>query len=160
MTDILQHKIETAIVECESHIARIENAVAHLESVFPLSAQSLTALSDQNVTLLDQFIYRFTKLQDALGTRLFPSIAVLVVGDDEPRPFLDTLNRLEKAGVLESVEIWQALRVLRNSLAHDYPDSTEQCSETLNILFGDWKMMRSIFFTARKYFIERILPLL
>ncbi len=160
MTNILQYKIETAIGECEAHIARIESATAGLKSTFPLSAESLKNLSDQNVALLDQFIYRFTKLQDAIGTRFFPSMALLVIGDEEPRPFLDTLNRLEKAGVLESVEKWQTLRVLRNNLAHDYPDSVGQCADTLNILFNDWKLMRSIFFTARNYFAERILPLL
>ncbi len=160
MTEVLRHKIETAIGECEAHIARIEHAAIGLESSFPLSAESLRLLSDEKVTLLDQFIYRFTKLQDAIGARLFPSMAVLVLGDDEPRPFLDTLNQLEKAGVLESVEVWQTLRVLRNNLAYEYPDSIEQCSETLNILFSDWKQMRSIFFTSRTYFIERILPLL
>jgi len=160
MTEILRHKIEMTIGECKAHIARIESAAAQLKAVFPLAPATLKALSDGNVALLDQFIYRFTKLQDAIGARLFPSIAAVVIGDDEPRPFLDTLNRLEKAGVLESVETWQTLRVLRNNLAHDYPDSVEQCSETLNILFKDWKQMRSIFFTASRYCNERILPLL
>jgi len=160
VTDLLQHKIESAIGECEAHILRIEGAAVRLESCFPLSAESFKGLSDDQVAVLDQFIYRFTKLQDAVGARLFPALAVLVIGDDEPRPFLDTLNRLEKAGALESLETWQTLRALRNSLAHEYPESVDQCSDTLNILFTDWKQLRSIFFTARQYFSERILPLL
>lgn len=160
MKNLLQHKIETAIGECEAHIARIESAAAHLGPAFPLSPEKLAALPEEQVALLDQFIYRFTKLQDAVGARLFPALAVLVVGDDEPRPFLDTLNRLEKAGVLESVETWQTLRVLRNSLAHDYPDGFEQCAATLNLLFTDWRQLSSVFFTAREYFIKRLLPLM
>jgi hypothetical protein len=131
-----------------------------LSCVFPLSAEKLTALPEGQVAVLDQFIYRFTKLQDALGSRLFPALAVLVIGDEEPRPFLDTLNRLEKAGVLESVETWQTLRVLRNNLAHDYPDSVEQCAATLNLLFTDWKQLRSVFTNAHDYFVKRLLPLM
>jgi hypothetical protein len=160
VTDLLQHRIESAIGECEAHIARIEGAANRLEAVFPLTAETLTALSDENVALLDQFIYRFTKLQDAIGSRLFPAMAVLVIGNEEPRPFLDTLNQLEKAGALESLETWQTLRVLRNSLAHEYPDSVAQCAETLNILYVDWRQLRAIFDTAHTYFRKRLLPLL
>lgn len=160
MTDIRRGKIESAIGECEAHIARIQSATAQLAAVFPLSPQTLTALPPERVALLDQFIYRFTKLQDAMGRRLFPPLASLVIGDDEARPFLDTLNRLEKAGVLASVETWQTLRVLRNSLAHEYPDSVERCAATLNILFDDWRQLASMFEGARAYFLERLLPLL
>ena len=65
MTDILRLKVEAALLE---------------------------GLADETVSYLDQFIYRFTKLQDAMGTRLFPALACMITGSDEPRPFLDILT--------------------------------------------------------------------
>ena len=160
MTKLVQEKILSAIGECEAHIQRMEGADARLKPHIPFTVQSLPTMGDDQVATLDQFIYRFTKLQDALGTRLFPAMATLVIGDDERRPFLDTLNRLEKANVLTSVETWQSLRVLRNTLAHDYPDGLEQCVEALNLLFSRWVELKNIFRTARTYYEERLQPLL
>lgn len=159
MSNLVQHRIESAVKECEAHIARLTGAAARLQDTFPLTETSLKSLSDDAVTVLDQFIYRFTKLQDAIGTRLFPAMAVVIIGDEEPRPFLDTLSRLEKAGALVSMETWQSLRVLRNNLAHEYPDSTAQCVDTLNLLHTDWHQLQTIFTTARDYYTDKLRPL-
>jgi hypothetical protein len=159
VSEMVQHRIETAIKECEAHLARLEGAAARLTDSFPLTETSLKDMPDEMVTVLDQFIYRFTKLQDAIGTRLFPAMAVAVIGDDEPRPFLDTLSRLEKVGALTSVETWQSLRVLRNNLAHEYPDSVAQCVDTLNLLNTDWRQLQKIFTTANDYYTDSLRPL-
>ncbi|MFG6668510.1 hypothetical protein ACGK9R_15580 [Halomonas sp. HNIBRBA4712] len=39
---------------------------------------------------------------------------------------IDKLNRLEKRGYLENSEQWQALRMLRNRFAHEYPDDPDK----------------------------------
>jgi hypothetical protein len=157
--DLVQHRIKTAIKECEAHVARLEGAATRLTDRFPLTEAALKDLPDEAVTVLDQFIYRFTKLQDAIGTRLFPAMAIAVIGDEEPRPFLDVLNRLEKTGALTSMETWQSLRVLRNNLAHEYPDSVAQCVDTLNLLHTDWHQLQTIFTTARRYYMDKLRPL-
>jgi hypothetical protein len=71
-----------------------------------------------------------------------------------------TLNQLEKAGLISSVETWQTLRVLRNNLAHDYPDSKEQCVATLNMLFLQWRELEAMFNTAKTYYQKKLLPLI
>jgi hypothetical protein len=159
VSDLVQQRIETALKECETHLARLEGAAVRLTDSFPLTETSLKEMPEETITVLDQFIYRFTKLQDAIGTRLFPAMAVAIIGDQEPRPFLDILGRLEKAGALTSVETWQSLRVLRNNLAHEYPDSVAQCADTLNLLHADWRQLLTIFTTARQYHVDRLRPL-
>ena len=83
---------------------------------------------------LDQLICRFTKMQDAMGKRLFPSIHGLLEESSDLVAFLDILHRLEKLGVLTSVAEWQLFRNLRNNLAHDYPEGVSQTVDTLNLL--------------------------
>ena len=37
---------------------------------------------------IDQLVYRFTKLQDSMGTRLLPSMYTLLENTNDPKPFL------------------------------------------------------------------------
>ena len=39
----------------------------------PFTAESIDLLTDEQVQDIDQFIFRYTKLQDTMGTRLFIS---------------------------------------------------------------------------------------
>jgi len=43
------------------------------EPLLPMTAHSLRVMDDESVQDWDQLILRFTKLQDAMGTRLFPA---------------------------------------------------------------------------------------
>jgi hypothetical protein len=130
--------------------------VAKLSRVFPLTEQTFASLDDDTIEKMDQFLYRFTKLQDALGLRLFPALYRLLEEGDEPRPFLDVLNRLEKLGVLTSVREWQEFRALRNNLAHDYPESIAQTVATLNTLLERWPVMEALYTRARSEAAARI----
>jgi hypothetical protein len=80
-------------------------------------------LSDDRRSL-DQAAYRFMKLQDSLGEKVLPGILVLTL---EPLPpeatFAEKLQRLERLGVLPSVQSWRLRREVRNSLAHEYPEN-------------------------------------
>lgn len=60
---------------------------------------------------MDQFILRFTKLQDAMEGRLFPVILAYLQEPYEEQPILDKLNRLEKLGNFRSAEEWQKFRM-------------------------------------------------
>ena len=160
MTDILRFKVESALLEGEAHRLRLVSGTGKLMPFFPLTSESLDGLADETVSYLDQFIYRFTKLQDTMGTKLFPALVCMITGSDAPRPFLDILNQLEKAGIISSSETWQTLRALRNNLAHEYPDSSEQCVAILNMLFVEWHQLEGMFLAARVYYEEKLLPLL
>ena len=152
---IVTSTLDSAIKESESHIRHMERAAEILSEFFPLTDSSLHTLPDDIVPVLDQFIYRFTKLQDSMASRLLPSLHTLLRADDAPRPFLDILSYLEQMGAITSEEQWQFFRSLRNNLAHDYPESAVQTAETLNTLYAKWNDLRVMFVTARDYYRER-----
>lgn len=60
--------------------------------------------SIQNLAYSDQCIYRFAKLQDCMGAKLFKSI-LLYQGENVNKPFLDILNQLEKLEIID-VDEW------------------------------------------------------
>ncbi len=137
--------VESAIKENEAHRLKIKRSRELLKDVFPIDVGSFEALSEEEIEHIDQFIYRFTKMQDSLGIRLIPCLYSWLEGDTTPKPFLDILNRLEKMRVIDSVENWQFFRNLRNNLAHDYPESLSQTVETLNLLYLEIEKFLSIF---------------
>ena len=106
--------------------------------MFPLTQDRLNALSDEQSAVLDQFLYRFAKLQDCIGLRLIPAVYALLESDTSAHPFIDILNRLEKLGVLTSAADWQYFRSLRNNFAHEYPDRPEDIVHGVNALYASW----------------------
>ncbi len=144
--------IESSIAEGQAHLNRIAHATDRLKSRFPLTEERLSALSDDETALLDQFIYRFIKLQDSMATRFLPSLDAVLRLDTAPRPFLDILSNLEQLRAIPSEEDWLYFRALRNNLAHDYPESRKQTVTTLNALFEHWSRLSEIFETARDYY--------
>lgn len=147
--------IESALKENDSHLQRLNRAETLLKTFFPVSAKKMTQLSEEQIEHLDQFIYRFTKLQDSMATRLLPAIYAWLEGESRPMPFLDILNRLEQLGLIENVEQWQFFRNLRNNLAHDYPESLDQTATTLNLLFRNIETLKSMYLKIRRSWLER-----
>lgn len=113
--------LDEAWQQCQRHLHHLQHALTALQPVLPVSAEALPTFDDEVVQDWDQFILRFTKLQDAMGARLFPTALAYLQEPYDDRPMLDKLHRLEKLGYLSSVERWQELRVIRNRFAHDYP---------------------------------------
>ncbi len=146
MTDLQKSAatIESALSECGSHIEKLERGHKLLGDFFPLSDNSLKKCSPEQIEHIDQFIYRFTKLQDSMGTRLLPSLHAVMEGNSSPIPFLDVLARLAKLGVVTSEEDWQFFRNLRNNLTHDYPESVAQTALTLNTLFQEFHRLENL----------------
>ena len=80
---------------------------------------------------LDAFRVRYGDLQDCLGNKVFRS--VLLAEDEEPVNMADTLNRMEKRGILSSADLWRSMRAIRNAFAHDYPEAEEERAEAINL---------------------------
>ena len=101
-------------------------ALALLNPIMPMTGEIYADLNDDQVRVLDQFILRFTKLQDAMGNHLFPAILTHLQEPYVDRPMLNKLNRLEKLDYLEIAQTWQNIRNARNKFVHDYPDDEEE----------------------------------
>ena len=118
--------LQDAWRECERHIYHLFHAMQSIRAFLPLTEKTYVNLTDEQIQDIDQFILRYTKLQDTMGGRLFPAILNYLNEQFEDRPMLDKLNRLEKLGYIDSVEHWQEIRNIRNKFAHDYPDDPDK----------------------------------
>jgi hypothetical protein len=148
-------KINSALREGLSHLSKIERARDLLKPYFPLTLTSFKELDDPIIEHIDQLVYRFTKLQDSMGRRLFPSLFYYLEPELDDIPFLDILNGLEKYGIIESTEKWQEFRIIRNSLAHDYPNAIGQTVTVLNQLYSDTIQFLELFNSAVNFVSKR-----
>jgi len=126
------------------NLYRLNIAFEELEKsyTFPIDNKSFEHIlnSNQELAYSDQIIYRFSKLQDTMGAKLFKSL-LLYQGESVNRPFLDILNQLERIDIID-VEEWFEIRDLRNEIAHEYEDSDGVAINILNMIYrlkGDLK---------------------
>jgi hypothetical protein len=126
-------RLQDAWRECERNAYHLRRALNLLQGILPLTGERFQRLTDAHIQTLDQFILRFTKLQDAMGGHLFPFILDFLQEPFEERPMLDKLNRLEKLGYIQNAESWGNVRSIRNKFAHDYPDDPEKNAALINI---------------------------
>ena len=120
---------------CETHAARLRWAMDALSNHCPWSADDIGTLDPQERAICDQFVLRFSKLQDAMGTKLMPAVLELAQEPGELTAFVDKLNRLEKIGAIPSAEAWLQTLEMRNQFAHDYPDDPEIQASLFNKAF-------------------------
>ncbi len=119
--------------QAQRHHHHMFHALDALESLLPLDEQRFVAMTDDEVQDVDQFVFRFSKLQDVIGARVFPALLDYLEEPYRERPMLDKLNRLEQLGYLTSVDEWQYFREIRNRFTHDYPDDAERNAVNLNL---------------------------
>ncbi len=118
--DLDKIKLYKYLNECDKHLQRIEEAYDDIKKSLPLSVQKYQILSKDEVQAIDQYLYRFSKLQDILGQKIFRLILNIYEPLDGSIPFIDVLNKLEKLDFLESAKEWINLRDKRNKIAHQY----------------------------------------
>lgn len=120
---------------CTLHAERLRWAMGKLSPLLPFTEDKIQQLTDEDLAVLDQFIVRFSKLQDAMGAKLFPTVLELTYEQGQLSTFIDKLNRLEKIGAIDSASYWLELREMRNLFAHDYPNDAAVQASILNKAF-------------------------
>ena len=128
---------------CNDHLDALRDAMGDMQKeAFGLSDYQQLSKADRR--LLDQFAYRFTRLQDDMGARLMPAILRALGEDVAAMPALDRFSRLEQLGWLPSAEHWNRLRQIRNQFAHDYPATVSERFERLQSAVGAANQMAAI----------------
>jgi hypothetical protein len=137
-------RLQDALRKCERNAYHLSRALNLLNPILPMTGEQFGCLTDAQIQTLDQFVLRFTKLQDGMGGHLYPAILDYLQEPFEERPMLDKLNRLEKLGYVQNAEMWQSIRSIRNKFAHDYPDDSEKNAALVNIAIDAAQSMISM----------------
>jgi len=104
-------RLKEAFLVCSTHMERMLFAFHKIENHFPLSVDSYEELQPETVSFFDQYIFRFSKWQDAVGSKLFKSILDNLGEETRNVAFIDIINELESLNILPTVPKWLKARI-------------------------------------------------
>lgn len=130
-----QYILKSILKECDKHLKRMNFAYKKISPLFPITKEGISKLNEDEISSIDQIIYRFSKLQDTIGQKLFKAVLNFLDEEVTNKSSIDIFNRLEQLEIIENHEIWKDLRDLRNELAHEYEEDENETAQKLNTLF-------------------------
>lgn len=144
MTNDKRDKLHEALQLCTIHSERMSFAHEKIKKHFPLNKETYVQLQPEELSFFDQLIFRFSKMQDSMGGRLFPAILENLGEEINSLPFIDRLSKLEQLTIIPSADDWMLLRETRNMITHEYPFITDEVIEGLNLLNKHYKLIMEI----------------
>jgi hypothetical protein len=146
-------RLQATLATCQQHAQALKEVLSDI-SMLDLTPERLDHLDKLECRLLDQFAYRYLRLQDDMGARLIPAILADLAEPVATMSTIDRYNRLEQLGWLPSTEEWNELRRIRNAFAHDYPNSVEERHARLFVAFAAAKRLIVILNEFDKRIVE------
>jgi hypothetical protein len=154
-----QAKMEKLLSECRKHIMHLNSASTKMRHFMPLDENKYKNLTEDEVEHIDQFLFRFAKLQDTIGEKLFVELLVFLQEEGiKNKPFLDILNRLEQLGVLSDKDIWISLRKIRNDISHHYEEDSKDMALGINAIYLRKEDLLDMFIGVDQLYQKNIRP--
>ena len=148
-------KLNEAVQLCTIHCQRMSFAWEKINIHFPLDREKYIRLKPEELSFFDQLIFRFSKLQDSMGGRLFPAILENLGEEVKRLPFIDRLVKLEELEIITSADDWILLRETRNIVTHEYPFITDEVIQGLNLLSKHYQLITEIWEEVESYIKSR-----
>ena len=146
----LKERMERAFAVCDRQIQRIEEALSDLGMTMSMSVEEHSDLTREQIRCLDQFIFRFSKLQDTMDAKLFRQVLAYLEEDVTTLPMIDILRLMERYGFIDQADEWATIRELRNEIAHDYPLLENDAVAAINELIRQFDTLKVIYDRLRK----------
>lgn len=143
-------KLEKILKECDKHLQRINEAYGDMSSFMLLNAVKYEVLSKNEIQAIDQYLFRFAKLQDSMGEKLFRLLLAKFEENIDKFTFLDIIRKLEKYTDITIENEWVDLRKIRNQLTHEYEDDSIQMSNMINLIYAKKEVIERIYLALKE----------
>ena len=105
----------------------------------------------EKIKTIDAFIFRFIKLQDFMGDKLFKELLKKIGEYKDNMALIDILDKLEKLGIIDQADRWLDFRFIRNKLTHEYPDNEEDVIVGIKLALLYFIEMETVLQSVMKY---------
>lgn len=123
--------INEVIEKVNLHKNRLKLALEEIKSWENLDSDIFENF--EKIKTVDTFIYRFIKVQDIMGEKLFKTFLNEIGEYKDNMSLLDILDKLEKFEIVEDAYEWMEYRKLRNQLTHEYPNNENEVIDGIKI---------------------------
>jgi len=150
---ILRENLEVA----DRMLHHLERSYHQVTDELPLQLDHINKLTDAQIDRLDLYLGRFSKLQDFIVSKLFRSLALASLEDtSQDVSLIDTLRRMEKYGIVQDLNDWLEIRLLRNSLTHEYLTDDDAIAENINAAFAAYTTLIDTLDRIKAYYKKHI----
>jgi len=151
---ILQENIKVA----ERMLYHLDRSYRQIAPDLPLEGKQVRTLGEEQIDRLDLYLGRFGKLQDFIVSKLFRSVALASLEDtSQDVSLIDTLRRMEKYGIVTDLDDWLQIRLLRNSLTHEYLTDEVAIAENINAAFSAYTTLKDTLERIKSYTQQHII---
>ncbi|MDA3880725.1 MAG: hypothetical protein PF436_10085 [Prolixibacteraceae bacterium] len=151
----LNDRLFEATQLCSIHNERMTFAHTKIKNHFPLNINNYSNLKPEELSFFDQLIFRFSKMQDSMGSKLFPAILENLGEEAKGIPFIDQLSKLEELNIIPNANDWILLRETRNIVTHEYPFITDEVIQGLNLLNEHFFLLTEIWGKVKEFITTR-----
>lgn len=152
LKSILQSKIENA-----GHVAdRLSYSIvkSKLIGIDHLDKDRLKSLSDDEMEVIDAYLYRYGSLASSIQDSIFKSIADIESEEVSKMSNRDKTNLMERLGLLPSAEDFSSIVTLRNKLMHDYLEEAQKIIDRMNLVMQKSQDLVESFVSVARYAIK------
>ena len=129
----IKDRLISYLKESEIHIERLKDVLVELKKLYPIDYDKLEDFDSSQKDKLDVLAFRFSKLRDILGAKIFRKYLEVLNYPIQDKNFLELLKELNKENIVD-IDKWAEFRAVRNSIAHDYPYNNDEKIEAINYL--------------------------
>ncbi len=134
------NKLNRHFTALSGYHALITDVLSQKNIYDPLIFQSLDMTEK---AFLDAYLKRFSSMQDFLGAKVFPIL--LETAGIANNSMSETINLIEKEGIIDNLSDWIELRQTRNELEHDYPEKLSEALIKLKFCIDSFKTLESYY---------------
>ena len=134
------NRLKYHLEEAKVHIERLQDVLNRINTILPLTIEKFEDLTPIEKDMLDALAFRFSKLQDLIGSRIFREYLSYIGFVIEGMSFLEILKEIEKEGIID-VDTWSEFRKVRNYISHEYPEELEEKVEAINYLIENSQIL-------------------
>lgn len=146
---MVEKRLESYFSEAQKHIQLIQDA----REVITLPIVDYEKLSKIEKFAINTLIFRFSKLQDLIGSKIFRAFLEFNKFDTEEKSFLVILKEVEKEGIVD-IDTWDEFRKIRNHVAHEYPGDEEEALQSIELLIEKSSILIDVALKLRDRFYE------
>ncbi len=134
--------IKDIVAKANLHKNRLEMALKEIVQWDTLDSSIFEDF--EKIKTVDTFIYRFIKLQDIMGEKLFKVFLDEIGEYKNTMSLIDILDKLEKFEIIDDTSEWMEYRKLRNQLTHEYPNNEDEVIEGIKIAIDAFQKIELI----------------
>jgi len=108
-------KLQTLLTTARRNADILEKALKKIQPYYPLKPSFRELLDYEEVFIIDSILFRFAKLQDFLGNKIFKTLLEFEGRSVEGVSFWEILKFLEEDGIIE-IDLWSMFQEVRREV--------------------------------------------